>query len=452
METLLGVDAEVSDPAGYLRAYGPAALEWAASYLERVGTLPVLARVQPGELTARLPPSAPEQGETFDAVLRDLEEILLPGMTHWQHPRYFAYFPSATSAPAVLADMLAATLNNVGFLWRSSPAATELESVVLSWVAQLLGLPNNWHGQIEGGASMATMTATIAARESTGRNVLVCSEEAHSSAAKAARMLGMDSRIVPCDKDGRIPVEALGSLDDVAVVITTVGTTGRGAVDPVPAIADACQASGTWMHVDAAYAGAAMVCPEFRWAFDGVRRADSVVVNAHKWMLTPTECSLLWTSRPEAFRDAFSLVPEYLRTPSAEDSLSLSEYSPALGRRFRALKLWAVLRCYGREGLQRHIRDSAQMAAEFDSWVTSDPDWEVASARHFGLVCLRHVSDDEFNQKLLARVNASGEAFLSHTVIDGRFTLRLATGGLLTTPADVAQTWDVLRREAAAVH
>ncbi|MGH2842731.1 MAG: pyridoxal phosphate-dependent decarboxylase family protein [Solirubrobacteraceae bacterium] len=443
--------ALVTEPAQYLREYGPATLEWAAAYLERVGSLPVLAQVQPGEVTARLPGSAPEQGESFDAVLRDLEEILLPGITHWQHPRFFAYFPSATSAPAILADLIASTLNAVGFLWRSSPAATELEGVVCSWVAQLLGLPDGWHGHIEGGASLATMTAAIAARERTGRGVLVCSQETHSSAAKAAQMVGMQTRTVSCDADGGLRVEELGDLSDAAVVVATVGTTGRGAIDPVPAIADACESAGAWLHVDGAYAGTAMVCPELRWAFAGVERADSLVVNAHKWMLTPVDCSLLWTRHADAFRNAFSLVPEYLRTPSVEDALSLNEYGPALGRRFRALKLWAVLRCYGREGLREHVRAGVEMAAAFESWVRAANDWEVVSARHFALVCLRHAGSDEFNQTLLERVNASGDAFLSHTVIEGRYVLRIAAGGLLTTPGDMELTWEALKREAASL-
>jgi aromatic-L-amino-acid decarboxylase len=434
-----------------LRDHGPAALDWAASYLERVGSLPVLAQVEPGELTAKLPAAAPEQGESFDAVLRDLDEILMPGITHWQHPRYFAYFPSATSGPAILADMLAVTINTVSFLWRSSPAATELEGVVLAWVAQLMGLPAGWHGQIEAGGSLATMTAAIAARDATGRTLLVCSQETHSSAAKAARMLGMELRTVPVDVDGAMRVDALGDLKDAAIVVATVGTTSRGAVDPVPVIADACQAAGAWLHVDAAYAGTAMVCPEQRWAFAGVERADSLLINAHKWMLTPIDCSLLWTSRPDAFRNAFSMVPEYLRTPTLEDEWSLHEYGPALGRGFRALKLWAVLRCYGRDGLQQHIRAGIEMAQTFERSVAADAGWELVSPRRFGLVCFRRVGDDNFNEALLARVNASGQAFLSHTVINGRYALRLATGGLLTTPADIDHTWTLLRREAAAL-
>ncbi|MGA9859247.1 MAG: aminotransferase class V-fold PLP-dependent enzyme, partial [Solirubrobacteraceae bacterium] len=319
-------------PTVDLRADGQAALEWAASYLEHVGDLPVLAQVAPGEIRARLPREAPEEPEPFSAVLRDLDEILLSGVTHWQHPRFFAYFATSASEAGILAELLAATLNSVAFLWRTAPAATELEGVVLDWTARLLGLPDGWHGHIEDTASTSTLTAMIAARQATGRNEVVCSEHTHSAVHKGARMLGMQLRTVPTDDRYRLRVDELGDLTDTAIVVATVGTTACAAVDPVPEIADACAAAGAWLHVDAAYAGTAMVCPEFRWAFAGVQRADSLVVNPHKWMLTPMDCSLLWSARPEDLRAAFSLVPEFLRTPDAEDALSLSEYGPALGR------------------------------------------------------------------------------------------------------------------------
>ncbi|HET9104286.1 MAG TPA: pyridoxal-dependent decarboxylase [Solirubrobacteraceae bacterium] len=428
-----------------LRTDGAAALEWAARYLERVGELPVLAPVAPGEITARLPEAAPEEPESFTDVLRDLDEILLPGVTHWQHPRYFAYFATSSSAPGILAEMLAATLNSVAILWRTAPAATELEGVVLRWVAALLGLPADWHGHIEDSASTSTLTALIAAREATGRRVVVCSDQAHSSVAKACRMLDLTLREIESDSHSRLRPEALGDLSDVAAVVATVGTTASTAVDPVPAIADACAASGSWLHVDAAYAGTAMVCPELRWAFAGVDRADSVVVNAHKWMLTPMDCSLLWSARPQALRAAFSLTPEYLRTPDAEDALSLSEYGPALGRRFRALKLWAVLRCYGRTGLQDHIRRGIALAAEFETWVRETPGWELCAPRPFSVVCFRAEGSAQRNAELLRRVNAGGEIFLSHAVLNGVYVLRLAVGQASTTQADVRRAWDVLR-------
>ncbi len=434
-----------------LRTDGAAALEWAASYLERVSELPVLAQVEPGEIRSRLPDRAPEHPEPFSALLADLDRLLLPGVTHWQHPRYFAYFATSASEPAILAELLAAALNSVAILWRTAPAATELEATVLDWTAELLGLPAGWHGHIEDSASTSTLAALIVARKATGRDVVVCSDEAHSSVEKGARMLGMKLRRVPSDEEFRIRPDALGPLEDVAAVVATVGTTAATAVDPVGAVADACAPTGTWLHVDAAYAGAAMVCPEHRWAFGGVERADSLVVNAHKWMLTPMDCSLLWTRRPEDFRQAFSLIPEYLRTPDAEDALSLSEYGPALGRRFRALKLWAVLRCHGRSGLQEQIRSGVRLAGLFERWVAQEPGWVLCAPRHFSVVCFRLEGGDGRNRRLLERVNATGEMFISHAVLDGRYALRLAVGQQRTTEEDVRRAWEVLRRESSFV-
>jgi aromatic-L-amino-acid decarboxylase len=430
-----------------LRADGHAAVEWAADYLERVGELPVLAQVAPGEIRARLPAAAPEEPEPFSAVLRDLDEILLPGVTHWQHPRYFAYFATASAPPAILAELLAATLNSVAILWRTAPASTELEGVVCDWVAQLLGLPAGWHGHIEDTASTSTLAAVIAARRATGRDEIVCSVQAHSSAAKAAQMLGMSCRVVACDAQLRMRHDLLGDLGDAACVVATVGTTAATAVDPVPEIAARTHEAGAWLHVDAAYAGSAMVCPELRWAFAGVDQADSLVVNPHKWMLVPTDCSILFSRRPEDLRTAFSLVPEYLRTPGAEEALSLSEYGPALGRRFRSLKLWAVLRCYGASGLREHIRSGIELAARFEAHIRAAPGWEVAAPRRFSVVCFTAPGD---GAALLEAINSSGEAFLSHAVLDGTYVLRLAVGGMLTTAADIDRTWEALQRLSAA--
>jgi aromatic-L-amino-acid decarboxylase len=434
-----------------LRSDGHAAVDWAADYLERVGELPVLAPVAPGDIRAALPESPPEQPEPFSAVLRDLDEVLLPGITHWQHPRFFAYFASSSTPPAILAEMLAATLNPIALLWRTAPASTELEGLVCDWVAQLIGLPEGWHGHIEDSASTSTLAAAIAARTATGRDEIVCSEQAHSSVAKAARMLGLRWRTVATDSQLRMDPAALGDLGQAAMVVATVGTTASTAVDPVPTIADACEAAGAWLHVDAAYAGSGMVCPELRWAFEGVERADSLVLNPHKWMMVPNDCSLLYSSRPEDLRAAFSMVPEYLRTPDAEDALSLSEYGPALGRRFRSLKLWAVLRCYGRTGLQAHIRSGIALAQRFEELVASERGWELCAPREFSVVCFRMRGDDDRNRALLERVNASGEMFISHAVLRGRYVLRLAVGGMLTRPADIDLAWEVLRREAAAI-
>jgi aromatic-L-amino-acid decarboxylase len=432
-----------------IREDGVATLEWVARYLERVGDLPVLAQVEPGEIRARLPAAPPERGEPFSAVLRDLDEVLLPGVTHWQHPRYFAYFANTASDPGILAELLAAALNSVGFLWRTGPALTELELVVLDWLAQLLGLPSGWHGHIEDTASTSTFAALVAAREAApGRRAVVCSEHAHSSVEKACRMAELELRKVPVDGAYRMRVDAL-DLSGACAVVATVGTTSTTSVDPVAAIADACERAGAWLHVDAAYAGSAMVCPEFRWAFAGVERADSLVVNAHKWLFTPMDCSCFWSRRPEALRHAFSLVPEYLRTTDTAE-VNLMDYSPVLGRRFRALKLWAVLRCHGREGLQALIREHVRLAALFEGWVRSTPGWEVCAPRPFSVVCFRREGSDEENAALLERVNRSGEIFLSATKLEGRTVLRLAIGNARTTEADVRQAWEVLMREAGA--
>jgi aromatic-L-amino-acid/L-tryptophan decarboxylase len=428
------------------REDGHAAMDWAADYLERIHELPVLAQVKPGEIRARLPESPPEKAQPFATVLRDLDEILLPGITHWQHPRFFAYFAVTGSEPGILAELLAATLNSVAILWRTAPASTELEVTVLDWVAQLIGIPRGWHGHIEDTASTSTLAALIAARHTTQRNVVACSEHAHSSVEKDARMLGMDVLKAPVDEDFRMRPETL-ELDDVAVVVATVGTTSTTSVDPVAAIAERCAAAGAWLHVDAAYAGSAMVCPELRWAFAGVERADSLVVNAHKWMFTPMDCSLLWTSRPDEFRAAFSLIPEYLRTTD-EDAFNISEYGPALGRRFRSLKLWAVLRCYGREGLQARIREAIRLAGLFEGWIEAEPGWELCAPRPFSVVCFRREGSEEDNEAILERVNSSGEIFISHTRLNGRYVLRLAIGSERTTEDDVCRAWDVLRAAA----
>jgi aromatic-L-amino-acid/L-tryptophan decarboxylase len=425
---------------------GAAALEWAAAYLERVRELPVLSRVEPGAIRAALPERAPDAPEPFEAVLRDLDEVLLPGLTHWQSPRYFAYFATTGSEPGILAELLAATLNQVGILWRTSPALQELEEVTLAWLAELLGLPEGLHGHIEDTASTGLVTALAAARAaSPGKRVVICSEHTHSSTAKAARLLELELRPAPTDERYAMRLDGL-DLTDACAVVATIGTTSTASIDPVPALADLCADAGAWLHVDAAYAGSAAVCPELRPLFAGWERADSIGVNPHKWLFTPMDCSAFFSSRPEDLRNAFSLVPEYLR--ASEDVVSLSEYSVPLGRRFRALKLWAVLRCYGREGLQATIREHVRLAALFEGWVREEPGWELCAPRRFSLVCFRLAGSDEENEALLERVNATGEAFLSHTRLDGRYVLRLAIGNARTTEDDVRVAWDVLRREA----
>jgi aromatic-L-amino-acid decarboxylase len=425
---------------------GAAAVEWVADYLERVRDFPVLAQVAPGEIRAALPAQPPEHGEPFDAVLRDLSEVLAPGLTHWQSPRYFAYFANTASDPGIAAELLIAGLNQVGILWRTSPALQELEELTLDWLRQLLGLPDAFAGHLEDTASTGTLEALAVARHvAPGRRAVLCSEHAHSSVAKAARLLELELRVVPVDEEHRMRADRL-DLADACAVVATIGTTSSASVDPVPAIADACAAAGTWLHVDAAYAGPAASCPELRHHFAGWERADSIVVNPHKWLLTPMDCSALWTRRPDDFRDAFSLVPEYLR--SADEVVNLSEVSLPLGRRFRALKLWAVLRCHGGEGVRAMVREHVRLAAEFERWVAAEPGWEVAAPRHFSLVCFRVDGDDARQEALLERVNASGEVFLSHARLGDHYVLRLAVGNARTTLGDVQLAWDVLRREA----
>ena len=431
------------------REDGALALEWVASYLEGVrGAHPVLADVEPGAIAAALPAEPPEDPEPFSSVLADLDAVLLPGLTHWQSPRFFAYFATTGSEPGVLAELVAAGLNQVGILWRTSPALQELEEVTLDWLRQLLGLTEDFRGHLEDTASTGVLAALAVARaQQPDRRVVACSEHAHSVVDKAARLLELELSKIPVDDEYRLRPDLL-DLERACAVVATVGTTGAAAVDPVPAIADACAASGSWLHVDAAYAGSAAVCPELRALFAGWEHADSVGVNPHKWLGVPMDCSALWTRRPDEFREAFSLVPEYLRSP--DDAVNLSELSIPLGRRFRALKLWAVLRCFGRTGLQERIREHLRLAALFEGWLREEPGWDVVAPRHFSLVCFRrHGSDDE-NERLLERVNASGEVFLSHARLGDRLALRLAVGSFRTTEEDVALAWDVLRREAAA--
>jgi len=429
------------------REDGAAALDWVARYLENVGEYPVLARVEPGAIRAALPTSPPDEAEPFAAVLRDLDEILMPGITHWQSPRHFAYFATTAAEPGILAELLIAGLNQVGILWRASPALQELEEVTLDWLRQLLGLPAPLHGHIEDTASSGLITALATARAAApDRRVVVCSEHTHSSTTKAARLLDLEIRAAPVDAAFSLRLDRL-DLSGACAVVATVGTTSSTAVDPVAAIADRAAAAGAWFHVDAAYAGAAAVCPELRHHFAGWERADSIGVNPHKWLFTPMDCSVFFCRRPDDLRRAFSLVPEYLRVD--EDVVSLSEYASPLGRRFRALKLWATLRCFGREGLQVIIREHVRLAEVFERWVEDEPGWELCATRHFSLVCFRKVGSDGENEKIMQRVNDSGEIFLSHTKLDGRFVLRLAIGNARTAESDVALAWDVLRREAA---
>jgi aromatic-L-amino-acid decarboxylase len=418
---------------------GQAALDWIARYLEEIRERPVLAQVEPGEIRARLPESPPEQAEPFANVLRDLDELLLPGITHWNHPRFFAYFAISAPPPGILAELLAAALNVNAMVWSTSPAATELEQTALDWLAQLLGLPRGWHGHIEDTASTATVAALAAARELRPGGAVYASEQANFSVEKAARLLGLEYRTVAVDDEYRMLTDF--PLDDAAAVVATVGTTATTSVDPVAALADRCAEAGVWLHVDAADAGAAWVCPELRDSQAGCDRADSLVVNPHKWLFTPVDCSALWTRRPEALQAVFAANREYLS--SDEDVLNLKDFGPALGRRFRALKLWATLRCYGREGLQELIREHVRLAQLFAAWVDAEPGWEVVAPHPFSTVCFRHTEAD--NDAIVERANATGELFVGATTLRSERAIRLAIGNWQTTEDDVRAAWDVLR-------
>jgi len=413
--------------------------EWVAGYLETAGERPVFPSVAPGDVRAKLPRAAPEQGEPFAAVLRDLDEVIMPGLTLWNHPRFFAYFANTGSEPGILAELVTAALNVNSMAWITSPAATELEQVVLVWLAELIGLPAGLHGHIEDTASTSTLAALAAARAERPGGAIVASEQAHFSVEKAARILGLEYRTVRVDDGFRMLADF--PLEDATAVVATVGTTSTTSVDPVPEIARRCGEAGVWLHVDAAYAGSAAVCPELRWCMEGVDRADSVVVNPHKWLFTPMDCSAVWTRRPESFHKAFAASAEYMANTAG--AIDIRDYGPALGRRFRALKLWAVLRCYGREGLQALIREHVRLAALFEEWVRAEPGWEVSAPRPFSTVCFRHQSAD--NEEIVRRATGSGRIFVATTRLRGQSVIRLAIGNALTGEEDVRDAWEVLR-------
>jgi aromatic-L-amino-acid decarboxylase len=431
-------DEVLHDPLT-VREDAEAAARWAIGYLDRVRSLPVLSTVAPGDIRAQLPDAPPDDAEPFADVLRDLDELLLPGITHWNHPRFFAYFAISAPPAGILAELLSAALNVNAMVWSTSPAATELEQTAMDWLAQLLGLPRAWHGHIEDTASTATVAALAAARTLRPGGVVYASEQANFSVEKAARLLGLEYRTVPVDNAYRMRTDF--PLDDATAVVATVGTTATTSVDPVAALAARCEQAGVWLHVDAAYAGSAWVCPELRDSQAGCERADSIVVNPHKWLFTPIDCSALWTRRPEAFHTAFSAEPAYLR--STEDALNLKDYGPALGRRFRALKLWAVMRTYGRNGLQALIREHVRLAQEFAAWVEAERDWEVVAPHPFSTVCFRPTGADV--DEVVARANATGELFVAATTLRGQRVIRLAIGNWQTTEADVRRAWEVLR-------
>ena len=390
-------------------------------------------------MRARLPASPPEHGEPFEAVLRDLDEVILPGITHWNHPRFFAWFANTGSEPGILAELLVAALNVNAMSWLSSPAGTELELTAVDWLGQLIGVPRGWHGHIEDTASTSTVAALAAARTVRPGGVVYASSHANFSVEKAARLVGLEHRPVGVDGEFRMLTDF--SLADATAVVATVGTTGTTAVDPVRDLARRCIEAGVWLHVDAAYAGAAAICPELRWCLDGLELADSLVVNPHKWLFTPLDCSTLWTRRPEAFHAVFSSSPDYLASTS--DAVDLKDFGPALGRRFRALKLWLVLRWYGAEGLRALIREHVRLAQLLAALIDADPEWEVCAPHPFSTVCFRHLSGD--NRQIARAASATGELFVETAGLDGRTVIRLAIGNAATTEADVRRAWEVLR-------
>lgn len=450
------------------RAAGHQAVDWIADYLASAGELPVVPDVEPGALIDRLPKSAPEQGEAFEEILRDFRELIVPGITHWNHPRFLAYFAISGSGPGILGELLAAALNVNHMLWQTSPAATELEQVTLGWLRQWLGLPEEFFGIIHDTASTGTMHAILAAREQAAPGirktgefpplVLYASEHAHSSVDKSAMAVGTGIdhiRHVPCDAEYRMRPEALEEMigRDLAegrkpfCVVATAGTTSTASVDPVARTGEVARKFGLWFHVDAAYAGPAAMLDEYRHILDGAAEADSLVANPHKWLLTPVDLSALYTRRPEVLRRAVSLddAPPYLTAAHRERAVNFADYSLALGRRFRSLKLWFVLRSFGRRGiadvLRRHIELAREMAREIDA----EPRFEMAAPQAFSLVCFRYRGSDEDNRELLRRINTSGQAFMSGTTLNGRFALRMAIGNLHTTRRDVMESWDLIR-------
>lgn len=468
------------DPEEF-RRHAHAVVDWIAEFLRHPERHPVLARVRPGDVAARLPERAPEAPEPMEAILRDFEEIVVPGTTHWNHPAFFAYFANGASAPGILGEMLAAALNANAMLWRTGPAPTELEERALDWLREMLGLPAAFRGTIQDTASVSTLVAVAAARHraaprthETGMSGLpamrlYCSEEAHSSVDKAALTLGLGragTRHVPTDSLFRMDPAVLERMieEDRAAgllpfcVVATVGTTSTTSIDPVPEIADVCARHGLWLHVDAAYGGSAAVVPEMRWTLEGCERADSIVVNPHKWLFVPMDLSALWFRDPETVRRAFSLVPEYLVTPEGGSATNLMDYGPALGRRFRALKLWMTLRAFGTEGIAARIREHLRLARLFEGWVREEPGWEVMAPAPFALVLYRHhpagmdpAAADAHNLRVMDAVNATGEMFVSHTVVRGRVALRLSVGNLRTEERHVRRAWDLLREAAGRV-
>ena len=453
------------------------AADLVADYLEHVADYPVLPKVRPGDVRRMLPAEPPAKGEPTEALLADYRRIIEPNVTHWNHPGFFAYFGITGSEPGILGELLAAGLNVNHMLWKSGPAPTELEETVTDWLRQMMDLPPAFVGHINDTASMSTLLAIAAARHraSQGRSrvyglsgakpmTVYASDHVHSSIDKACITLGLGQahlRRVPVDGEFRMRPDALEQMiaadrhsgHQPIAVVATMGTTSTTSVDPIAAVADIAEREGLWLHGDAAYAGSAAICPEYRALMTGLERCDSIVVNPHKWLFTPVDCSVLLLREPAVLKEAFTLVPEYLKT--AETGVTnLMDYGPQLGRRFRSLKLWFVIRSYGVEGLRAIIRGHCAMAQRFAGWVRAEPGFEVCAPVPFSTVCFRATpagtpeEQDAYNERLLAAVNAAGPVFLAHTKLNGRFVLRLAIGNARTTERHVRGAWDIIRHTA----
>ena len=455
------------------KKWGYRYVDWIADYLSHPERHAVLSKVKPGDIRKQLSKAPPEDPESFDSILQDLDRIIVPGLTHWNHPSFLAYFPTTGSEPGILGEMVTAALNVNGMLWRTAPAATELEEHVLNWLRQMIGLSDSFNGMICDTASMSTFHALAAAREGvagiSGHSVrddgicgpgspvlrIYASEQAHSSVEKSAMALGIGRRglaKIGTDSEFRMDVQALESaiatdlLEGVRpfAVVATVGTTSTTSIDPVARIAEVCEKHELWLHVDAAYAGAAAILPEQRHILEGCDRADSFVVNPHKWLLTPMDLSAFYCRRPEMLRRAFSLTPDYLKTAEGDSVTNGMDYTLQLGRRFRALKFWMIVRHYGVEGLRAVIREHIRLARMFVSLVEKDSRFEVVAPAPFSTVCFRLKAGDAENQAMVDRVNATGKTFISHTILNGKLTARLAIGNGRTSEEHVRAAWTVI--------
>lgn len=460
------------------RRLGYRLIDWIAEYQERVDEYPVLSQSQPGAIRAKLPPHPPQQGENLQNIFADLESIILPGITHWQSPQFFAYFPANTSGPAILGELLSAGLGVQGMLWATSPACTELETHVMDWMVEALGLPERFNSQGQGGgviqdsASSAAVCALIAARERInqlhsneagcdGQLTAYASTQAHSSIEKGVKIAGIgrrNLRLIEVDDKMAMRPEILETAiqADIAAgkkpffVSATIGTTASNGMDPLPQIGAIAQKYGLWFHVDGAMSGVAAICPEYRSIQEGLHLADSYCTNPHKWMFTNFDCDCFFVADRKALIQSLSILPEYLRNKATESGavIDYRDWQVSLGRRFRALKLWMVLRHYGIEGLQYHLRRHIQLAQEFATWVQSDPDFELAAPAPLNLVCFRHRGGDEINQAIMDRINQDGKMYFSHTKLHDRFTLRLCIGQTRTERRHVEAAWQLIKHTA----